>query len=133
MESSARQILSNLYGLLMEINFHRSSEDVISELGTTPNARIDKHLVNIRKLTSKYKAATNKHYFEKALEQIQSLKNKGVDELKKLIRPEERAELIPLFRKFEQITESDEASIFEDQELLHLIEVLKSRADNLND
>lgn len=130
MESNTRRILSDLYGLLMEINYHRSAEDVISELQEVPNARVERHYQNVRKLTAKYKAVANRQQFESALQQIIALKNRGIEELRKLIKPSEREELIPLFRKFEAITEQDEASIFEDQELLHLIEILKERAND---
>lgn len=126
---NTKQVLSNLYGLMMEINYHRPDEDVIDELRQKQDPQLDKHLLRIRQLTTKLKAKENQLRFEKALEHIAKLKEKGLDELKKLISPQEQAQLVPLFRKFEELTEDDEASILEDQELLLLVEVLKNKID----
>jgi hypothetical protein len=126
---NAKQVLSDLYGLMMEINYHRPDEDVLEELQQKPDAQLEKHLVKIRQISAKLMAQANKERFQKAIEQIRILKDKGLDELKKLISPHEQAQLVPLFRKFEELTEKDEAAIMEDQELLHLIEVLKNKID----
>jgi hypothetical protein len=126
---NAKQVLSNLYGLMMEMNFHRADEDVLAELHTNPDTQIEKHLVKIKQLNEKLKAEANKVRFQKAIEQIRILKQKGLDEIKKLIQPQEQEQLMPLFRKFEELTKEDEEAILEDQELLHLIEILKDRID----
>lgn len=126
---NVQQVLSNLYGLMMEINLHRTDEDVLAELHANPDPQIEKHLLKIKQLNTKLKAQANKVRFEKAIEQIKILKQKGLDEIKKLIQPHEQAQLIPLFRKFEELTQEDEAAILEDQELLHLMEILKDRID----
>lgn len=126
---NTKQVLSNLYGLMMEINFHRTEEDVLADLRANPDEQINNHLLKIKRLTAKLKAQTNSMRFAKAIEQIRLLKQKGLDEIKKLIRPEEQVQLIPLFRKFEDLSKEDEASILEDQQLLHLIEILKDRLD----
>jgi type III secretory pathway component EscR len=133
MEDNARQLISNLYGLLMEMNFHRHHDDVISELSISPSSRVDKHYIKVKQLTAKYKAESNRQYFQKAFDQIQELKRKGIDELRKFLKPSEQQELVPLFRKFEQITESDKESILDDTELLSLIELLKERVDESNE
>lgn len=125
-----REVLSNLYGLMMEINLHQDDEDIFSELNANPDAQIDRHLVKIKQLNTKLRAEANKRMFQQAIEQIALLKQKGLEELKKLIHPQERAQLMPLFRKFEELTAEDEASILEDQELLHLMEILKDRIDD---
>lgn len=126
---NAQKVLSNLYGLMMEINLHQSDEDILAELQANPDPQIEKHLLKIKQLNTKLKAQANKVRFEKAIEQIKILKQKGLDEIKKLIQPHEQAQLIPLFRKFEELTQEDEAAILEDQELLHLMEILKDRID----
>ena len=36
---------------------------------------------------------------------------------------------MPLFRRFEELSEKDEASIAEDQEMLQLIDALKEKLD----
>jgi hypothetical protein len=126
---NTKQVLSDLYGLMMEINLHRTDEDVLANLRANPDEQINSHLLKIKRLTAKLKAHTNSMRFAKAVEQIRLLKQKGLDEIKKLIRPEEQVQLVPLFRKFEDLSEEDEASILEDQQLLHLIEILKDRLD----
>lgn len=126
---NAKQILSNLYGLMMEINYHRQDEDVITELNSNPDPQIEKHLLRIKQLTTRLKAEANKALFQRAFEQIKVLKQRGLEELKNLVKPQDQEKLIPLFRKFEELTEEDEAAILEDQELLHLLEILKERLD----
>ncbi len=127
---NAKQVLSNLYGLMMEMNYHRNDEEVLAELEQNPDTQIENHLLKIRQLTAKLKAQQNKYRFEKAIEQIRILKEKGIEELKRLINPIEQEKLIPLFRKFEELTSEDEAAILEDQELLHLLEILKNKIDD---
>lgn len=127
---NARQVLSNLYGLMMEINHHRIDEEVLSELSTKPDSQIDLHLIKIKQLNAKMRAANNKKLHQQAIEQIAFFKQKGLEELKRLLRPQEQTELMPLFRKFEELTAEDEASIFEDRELLYFMEVLKERIDD---
>lgn len=126
---NAKQVLSNLYGLMMEINYHRTDEEVLAELRENADSHLDGHLLKIKQITAKLKGQENKYRFQKAIDEIKKLKEKGFDELKKLIRPQEQAQLIPLFRKFEELTTEDEVSILEDQELLQLIEILKGRID----
>ncbi len=130
---NARQTLSNLYGLMMEINFHRADEDILAELQGNPDAKIDEHLLKIKRLRSKLKAQESKVRFQHALEQLTLLKQKGIDELQKLLGPQAQQQLVPLFRKFEGITKEDELAILEDQELLHMLEILKDKLDETNE
>ena len=124
--TSAKQVLSNLYGLIMEINLHRSDEDVLRELQENPDSQIEKHLQRIKILNAKVKAQANVSRFQKAKEQLKLLKVKGIEELKKLIQPQQQTQFMPLFRKFEELTLEDEAAILEDQELLQLMEILNN-------
>ena len=126
---SAKQVLSNLYGLMMEMNYHRQEEEVEAELQQNPNPLLDKHLLKIRQITAKLKSQQNQNRFQRALEYIKQFKEKGEEELRKLLGPQEQAQLVPLFRKFEEITENDEAAILEDQEFLNFIEVMKNKLD----
>lgn len=126
---NAKQVLSNLYGLMMEINLHRSDEEILSELQSVPDSQIEKHLLKIKQLNAKLKADANKLRFQKAVDQIKILKQKGFDEIKRLINPQEQAQLMPLFRRFEELTKEDEAAILADQELLYFIEILNNRID----
>ena len=129
MENNAKQILSNLYSLLMEMNFHMEGPELIADLTTKEKERVDKHYKQVKLLKAKYKTEANKQYFYKAFEQIRELKEKGIEELQKLVKPNEQQALVPLFRKFEALTEQDKTSILEDTELLALIELLKQRVD----
>lgn len=124
---SAKQVLSNLYGLMMEINLHRTDEEVLDELRQRPDASIEAHLSRIKQLSTKLKAAENRSRFKTALDQIKLLKEKGINELKQLIQPSEEAELIPLFHKFQELTEKDAEAILEDKALLQLMKILKER------
>lgn len=129
MENNAKQILSNLYSLLMEINFHMDGPELMADLSDKEKERVNKHYKQIKLLKAKYKAEANRQFFYKAMEQIQELKERGIEELKKLVKPEEQQALVPLFRKFEELTENDKASVLEDTELLALVELLKQRVD----
>jgi hypothetical protein len=130
---SAKQVLSNLYGLMMEINYYRPDKEILEELEQKPDVQLDVHLVKIKQLNAKLKAQANQERFQKAVNKIKVLKEKGLEELKRLISPQEQAQLVPLFRRFEELTEKDEAAIGEDQELLHLIEILKNKLDEDSD
>lgn len=127
---ATKQALSNLYGLMMEINLHQADEDVLHELHEHPDPQIDKHLLKIRQLSTKLKAEANKTHFQTVKEQLEIFKQKGIEELKKLLQPTEQVELSPLFRKFEELTEKDEKAISEDQELLRLMRILKNKLDD---
>lgn len=130
MSAKTREILNNLYALMMEINLHRADEDVLAELYQHNDEQIDKHLIKVKQLSAKLKIEENKLRFKNAIEQITILKNKGIEELKKLLEPHDQVQLIPLFRKFEELTEEDESSVLEDEELLHLMEILKDKLDD---
>ncbi len=130
MSAKTKEILNNLYGLMMEINFHKADDDVLADLQQHGDQQIDKHLIKVKQLSAKLKAEENKLRFQKAIEQITLLKKKGIDELKKLLAPHEQVQLVPLFRKLEELTEEDKSAILEDQELLHLMEILKDKLDD---
>ena len=129
---NAKQVLSNLYGLMMEINYHRPDEDILEELTEHPDPQVEKHLIRVKQLSTKFKAEANKNRFQEALDQLNALKQKGSDELRKLFPPIERQrpELVQLFRKFEELTSKDEQAILEDQDLLRLIKLLKDKLDD---
>lgn len=127
---NTKQILSDLYGLMMEINFHREDEEVLKELEENPDKQIDKHLLRIKKLTAQMKAKANLARFAKVKEQLALLRQRGVEEIQKLISPQERAQYAPLFRKFEELTKEDEESIMEDQEFLKMLELLNKKTDD---
>ena len=127
--SSSTQILSNLYGLMMEINFYRLDEDVLSELAANPDPEINEHLLKVKQLNAKLKAQKNNEIFKNAIEQLRLLKEKGLDEFKKLFSKEDQEQYVRLYRKFEELTKEDEALLLQDQELLIMLEKLKSKID----
>jgi hypothetical protein len=128
-----KQLLLNLYGLMMEIDLHREDSDVLEELRTSPDAQIDQHLMRIKQLRTKLKAQAHVLRFEKAIQQIRIIKERGIEEIKKFLTPSEQTQLRPLFNKFTELTEEDEAAILEDQEILQLMEILKDRLDDEHD
>lgn len=130
---NASQILSNLYGLMMEINYHRSDDEVLTELQENQDVQLERHLIKIKQLSTKLKAEANKTRFQEALEYLRILKERGADEMIKLFKPQEHLKLAPLFRKFEELTEKDEKAILEDQELLQLIRILKDKINENKD
>jgi hypothetical protein len=130
---NTKQLLLNLYGLMMEINLHQEDADVLEELRASPDRQIDRHMLRIKQISAKLRAKANKLRFEKAIEQVRMLKERGIDEIKKLFSPDEQLRLRPLFNKFTELTLEDETAILEDQEILQLIEILKDRLDDRHD
>lgn len=124
---NTKQILSDLYGLMMEINFHRENEEVLKELLENPDRQIEEHLIRIKQINTKLKAEANRSRFASAIEQLAMLKEKGIEEIQKLITPQERIQYAPLFSKFEEMTKEDEINIMEDQELLKILEILNNK------
>lgn len=133
MESSNASVLNHFYGLLIEMNFHRPDEDVFPEKNYREDPFIQKHLQQIKLKSAKYKALANKNRYAEIVAEIKRLKEIGFDEIKKLLNPLEVVQLQPLFHKFEELSKEDEASIAEDQELLHLMAALKDKLDKSNE
>lgn len=127
---NTKQILSDLYGLMLEINFHREDEEVLKELQEHPDSQIEKHLLRIKQISANIKAETNRRRFLKAKEQLAQLRQKGIEEIQRLLTPEERIQYVPLYRKFKESSNEDEEDILEDQEFLKLIEILNKQTDN---
>lgn len=125
-----KQILSDLYGLMMEINFHREDEEVLKELQEYPDPQIEQHLLRIKQISARLKAEANRRRFVKAKEQLVLLKQRGIEEIQRFITPQEKIEYAPLFRKFEELTKEDEDTILEDQELLKFLEILNKHIDD---
>ncbi|WP_270087085.1 hypothetical protein [Sphingobacterium sp. SYP-B4668] len=130
---NAKQILSDLYGLMMEINYHRSDQEVLNELQESHDPTLDKYLIQIKQMKARLRALENESRFQKAIEYFKSLKGKGIDEIKKSLSLEDQTTLIPLFRKFENLTQEDEKDILEDSDLLYYIEILKEKLDSDED
>lgn len=129
MQKSNSQILEHFQNLLMEINFHRPEEDVFDEAGYQDNAFVQKHLRHIKLNIAKAKAEKNKGGFKAILEEVRRIKEIGAIEFNKLLNPEQQLQFQPLFRKFEELSEKDEASMANDIELLQIISVLKDKLE----
>ena len=129
MSTNSKQILNNLYGLMLEINYHREDEEILLELEQKPDLQINNHLVKIRQLTAKLKAEATKARYADALDQLKKLKEQGIEEFKKMFSINEQVNLIPMFNKFTELSKKDEEAILEDQEMLQFMSILKERAD----
>jgi hypothetical protein len=129
MQKNSSQILDHFYSLLMEINFLRPEADVFGESGYKEDAFIQKHLRQIKLKMAKVKAEQTKGGFKAILEEVKRLKAMGSMEINKLLNPEQQLQLQPLFRKFEEFSEKDEASMANDAELLQIISALRDSLD----
>jgi hypothetical protein len=128
--ATSKQLVSNLYGLLLDINLHRADEQILEELEKSLDPTIHGHMLKIKQLQRRYEAEANKKKFKEGFAQLMAMKQKGMDEIRKLIRPQDEAQLIPLFRKFETLTSEDEMALLDDQELLILLERLNSKIND---
>jgi hypothetical protein len=131
MEKSNAEILHHFYSLLLEMNFSESPDEIpYAEEIIDPF--IQKHLRQIKLKMAKNRASLKKNRYQLILQEIDRLRNLGTDQLKKLLSPQQVSQLQPLFSKFESLTEKDEKSIAEDEELLQLIIVIKENLDKQN-
>lgn len=124
---NTKQILSDLYGMMMEINFHRDDDEVLQELLENPDPQIEEHLLRIKQISTKARAEANRTRFARARGQLALLKEKGIEEILRLITPQERIQYAPLFSRFEEMTKDDEENIMEDQELLKMLDILNKK------
>jgi hypothetical protein len=133
MHKNNSAVLNHLYGLLIEMNFHRPAEDVFPDKKYQDDPFIMKHLQQIRLKTAQYKALMNRSRYAALLAEIKRLKEIGIEGIRKFINPQEALQLQPLFNKFEELSKEDEAAILEDAELLQLIAALKDKLDSKSD
>ncbi len=124
-----RENLSNLYGFFMESNFHRSDEEVLSQLEEQPDSQIEDFLSQIKKKQVRLKALKNKLFFDYVNEKLTEIRQKGLEELRKIIPTNELIEFAPLFSKYQELSESDYRDIVEDQDFLKLMEYLQDKEE----
>ena len=115
--NNALKALNNLYGLLLEMNYHREPLDFMDEI-TDDDAFVSKHLKKITLRRSKAKALLMQNKYAKLREEFLRLKEYGFEKLQELLTPKDRIELQPLFSKFKELEGKDEIDINEDQEFL---------------
>jgi ATP-dependent helicase/DNAse subunit B len=125
----AVEILNNYYGLMIEINYHKPAEDYLDQLENASEF-VNKHLDLIKLKQSKAKAIFIKKKYISLQNEFQRLKLYGIEELKKLLGAKERQDLVPLFRKFEELSKNEEVEITDDNDFLDFIAILKEK---LND
>jgi hypothetical protein len=126
--NNALKTLRNLYGLLMEMNYHREPADFLNELDDK-DPFISEHLRNVLLHRTKSKAMLKKKKFEAFKEQFIKLKEVGIEKLQELFSPAERVEMVKLFRKFEELTEKDIDAINEDQDFLTFVSSIKDKLE----
>lgn len=124
-----RENLSNLYGFFMETNFHQSNEEILSQLETRPDNQIEDFLSQIKKKQVKLKALNNRLFFDYVNEKLGEIKQKGLEELRKIIPSNEQIEFAPLFSKYQELSESDYQDIVQDQDFLKLMEYLQDKEE----
>jgi len=129
MQKTNADILNHFYGLLIDMNFHRPEDTVWEDRQYKDDPFIQKHMQQIKLRTAKYNALRQKSKYNALLIELKRLKEIGIERLKQLIGPQEAIQLQPLFSKFEELSEKDETSIAEDQELLQLLAALKGKLD----
>ena len=91
---------------------------------------IEYQVEKFKQLKAKYNAVAQKSKFLTIIEEFNHLKKIGAEKLKEYFSPQESLQLQPLFRKFEELTETDEKSILQDQEFLLFIKKLKEKIVN---
>ena len=126
---NAIEILNNYYGLMIEINYHKPAEDYLDQLENTSEF-VNKHLDSVKLKQAKAKAIFIKKKYINLQSEFQRIKQYGIEELKKLLGTKERQDLVPLFRKFEELSKNEEVEIIDDNDFLDFIATLKEK---LND
>jgi len=127
---SAKQIIDNLYCLLIDANINRNDDDVLNELNSVNDCFVDYQVKRFKKTMTKYHAIAQKNKFSEIKEELNRLRKLGTEKLLEYFTPQEKQQFQSCFRKFKELTETDEKSIMEDQELLLFIKKLKERTDN---
>ncbi len=126
----SKQMLNHIYGVMLEINYLQKDEDILEDLAETQDEFVENKLKLFRRISAQYKASWNHQKFEKAFAFLKDLKNRSVDEINKILNPEAKVAMAPLFRKFEELTDDDKKSILEDEDLLNLIDYLNEQDDH---
>lgn len=127
---SSKQILNHMYGVMLEINYLQMDADVMENLTEHHDSFVEEKLLLFKRMSAQYKAKWNRQKFQRALDFLQELKNKGAEEINKILNPQAQVAYAPLFRKFEELTDDDKKSILEDKDLLNLIDYLNEQENN---
>ncbi|MEO1032768.1 MAG: hypothetical protein AAFX55_15255 [Bacteroidota bacterium] len=129
---TAIKTLNNLYGLLIEMNYHKEPVDFISDI-QKEDPFISKHLQNVLLHRTKTKAIIKERKYIALKEQFNKLKELGLEKLQELFPPKEKVKMARLFRKFEELSEEDIKDINDDQDFLIFISSLKDKLKDSDD
>jgi len=131
MQMTNSDILNHFYGLLLEMNFRESDDEILGEGDKyKDDLFIEKHLRHVRLQSAKLRALQQKSVYQLLLIEFKRIKDLGTTKIRELLSAEEVQQLQPLFNRFEQLSEKDSVSIGEDQQLLQLLSVLKDKLNN---
>jgi uncharacterized tellurite resistance protein B-like protein len=130
--TSYTDILNNLYEVLIEANLR--NEQTADEAVQENDPEIAKALLLIRRMNVKAKAELNRVKYSKAKELMEEFLagiGNNIDEvLSKLKQQPENEPIIAFWRNYQNMTESDKASMLLDQKMLEFIgkakDILKS-------
>jgi len=126
---SAKEIINNLYELLIEINL---ASDSMPEYELPPDKEeqmVQGHLKHIRRLKAQYKAKKQREDLISIITDFRQLKDEGIQKLERFLSPKQKKEYASLFRKFSSLSKQDEQDILEDAQILQMIQLLKKKLD----
>lgn len=126
----AKQIINNLYDLLLEANINRSNEDVLEEVNSVSDSFVEYQVSRFKRTMAKYQAISQKNKFAEIQLQFNQLLEIGIDKLAALFQPEEKLQYQRCFNKFKELTKADEQSILQDSELLLFIKKMKEKIED---
>lgn len=122
-------IMEHLFQVLMDINYHRDPIEFIPEIDEN-DPFINKHLNKYKRTRAKLKAKHNKKSYEDLAEKFLNLKKYGLSKLQEILTTEEKVELQPLFRKFEELDETDKSAILDDRDFLTFISKMDKKIND---
>lgn len=126
-----KQILIQFYNLLIESNIHMPDQEVLEYLRQNPDPKVEEGLQLIRKYKFNAKMQAKKYKFNQAMEKLEKLLSGNIDKLiNTLQKKPENEQLVALFRKYEDLSDTDKSKMLEDKHLLSLLKDLDS--DNIN-
>lgn len=126
----AKQIINNLYDLLLEANINRPNEDVLAEANSVSDAFVEYQISRFKRTMTKYQAISQKNKFAEIQLQFNQLLEIGIEKLAAMFQPEEKLQYQRCFNKFKELTKADEQSILQDSELLLFIKKMKEKIED---
>jgi len=131
--SSAKQIICNLYGLLMEANINKPDVEVLTDLNMMKNDFVEYQLAKFKQSRTKYNAVVQRNKFSEIQLQLNRLREVGYEKILALFTPQEKLQYQSCYNKFKELTDADEKSILQDTELLLFIKKIKEKIEDNDD